>query len=156
MTEFAIRPANAGDADAFVAHRIALYREAGDIPAGDPADSLAFAIRKAFVDGIANGSCLAWVATSAHGDVAGSAAMQIVPRLPSPMNRSSLEGYVAQLFILPGWRRRGVGSALMKAVIAAARHRYLGRIRLHSSQEGLAMYQRAGFRLRTNDMEIFI
>jgi GNAT superfamily N-acetyltransferase len=156
MTEFAIRPATAGDADAFVAHRIALYREAGDIPPDDPADSLAFAIRKAFVDGIANGSCLAWVATSGQGDVAGSAAMQVVPRLPSPLNRSSLEGYVAQLFILPGWRRRGVGSALMKAVIAAARHRYFGRIRLHSSREGLGMYQRLGFKIRTNDMELFI
>jgi ribosomal protein S18 acetylase RimI-like enzyme len=93
---------------------------------------------------------------SGQADVTGSVVMQIVPRLPSPQNRSSLEGYVAQLLILPAWRRRGIGSALMKAVIAAARHRYLGRIRLHSSQEGLAMYQRAGFRLRTNDMEIFI
>jgi GNAT superfamily N-acetyltransferase len=156
MTEFAIRPATASDADAFVAHRIALYREAGDIPPCDAADSLAFAIRQAFVDGIANGSCLAWVATSGQGDVAGSAAMQIVPRLPSPQNRSSLEGYVAQLFILPAWRRRGIGSALMKAVIASARHRYLGRIRLHSTKEGLAMYERLAFRVRTNDMELFI
>ncbi|HVT40166.1 MAG TPA: GNAT family N-acetyltransferase [Gemmatimonadaceae bacterium] len=156
MTEHVIRPAHAGDADTFVAHRIALYREAGDIPPGDAAASLAFAISKAFVDGIANGSCLAWIATSGQADLAGSAAMQIVPRLPSPQNRSSLEGYVAQLFILPDWRRRGIGSALMKAVVAAARHRYLGRIRLHSTKEGLAMYERLGFKIRTNDMELFI
>jgi GNAT superfamily N-acetyltransferase len=156
MTELVIRSATAGDVDVLLAHRIALYREAGDISPGDAADSLAFAIRKALMDGIANGSCLAWIAMSGQADVTGSVVMQIVPRLPSPQNRSSLEGYVAQLLILPAWRRRGIGSALMKAVIAAARHRYLGRIRLHSSQEGLAMYQRAGFRLRTNDMEIFI
>jgi ribosomal protein S18 acetylase RimI-like enzyme len=97
-----------------------------------------------------------WLARSGDGDCVGSVAMHIVPRLPSPQNLFSREGYVAQLFIRGDWRRRGVGSALMRTVIVAAREAKLGRVRLHSTADGLDLYRALGFTLRTNDMELFL
>jgi GNAT superfamily N-acetyltransferase len=155
-TAFVIRQARAADAESFVAQRIALYREMGAIPAGDPATELVQAITHAFLDGLANATCFVWLAHSDAGDCIGSVGMHIVPRLPSPQNLFSREGYVAQLFTSREWRRRGVGSALIRTVIVAARQSRLGRVRLHSTADGLALYQGIGFKLRSNDMELFL
>ncbi len=46
-----------------------------------------------------------------------------------------------------------MGAALLAAAEAEARVRGLGRIRLHSADRAVEFYLRAGFTLRTNDME---
>ena len=153
---FVIHQAGADDADAIVAHRIALYQPTLSLHP-DQEVIFANAARRAFVEGVANTTCLAWIASSADtGNVVGSAAMQIVPRLPAPQNLSEAEGYVAQLFVQPTWRRRGVGSGLMRVILAEARRRKLGRVRLHSSRDAVELYASLGFQLRTMDMELFL
>ena len=64
--------------------------------------------------------------------------------------------HFAHLFIQEGWRRKGVGTALVEAALAEARRLRLGRVRLHATAEGRALYERLGFRLRSNDMELVL
>src|SRR5690242_12873133 len=151
---FLVRRATLDDADAFTAQRRALYHEidaAGLDRAGHAFDT---ATRAAFVAGVTRKSCLVWLAVSDAQKVVGSTALYLVERLPSLPNPSPLEGYLAHLFVAPTWRRAGVGSALVRAAQDEARARALGRIRLHATDSGRALYERFGFTLRANAMEL--
>ncbi len=154
MTAFQVRRATSHDVDAFSAQRSALFREMLALAPGPDAERLEAATRVAFRSGVERGTCLAWLACAPAGEVVGSSALYLVERLPSPPNPSSVEGYLAHVFVVPAWRRCGVGSALVRAATDEAGARGLGRIRLHATEPGRALYEQLGFRLRSNDMEL--
>lgn len=59
------------------------------------------------------------------------------------------ELHINNLAVLPAWRRRGVGRALLEAVLAEARRLGAARATLEvraSNQAARALYERAGFR----------
>ena len=55
------------------------------------------------------------------------------------------DGHVGRVAVLREWRRRGVGNALMTAIIADARARGHARLVLHSQVHACAFYARLGF-----------
>lgn len=151
--EFSVRLATNADARVFAAQRIALYREVHGDAVGARAERLADTTAQAWRASTERGTCLTWLACTPSGEVIGSCALLLVERLPSPVNPSALEGYVGHVYVAPEWRRRGAGAAVVGAAMDEARQRGLPRIRLHSSDAGLALYTRLGFRIRTNEME---
>lgn len=150
---FEVRRAELTDVEVFVAQRLALFREAHAMAAGPDEDWLAASTRTAFAALLIDGSTTVWLATSADG-VVGSVAMHLLARFPSLQNRCAQEAYVSHVFVTPEWRRRGVGSALVTAMVQHARVLGLARVRLHATEPGRALYETHGFRLRTNDMEL--
>lgn len=56
------------------------------------------------------------------------------------------EGRIGRMAVLPGWRRRGVGTALLLAALVQARARGLGQVSLHAQVQALPFYARQGFR----------
>lgn len=109
---------------------------------------------EAFSAGLTDGSCLAWLAETAHREAVGSVALLLFPRLPSPEMLAPLEGYLLNVFTIPEWRGRGVATALVAAAVAKCRVLDLARIRLHTTDPGVAVYLRAGFVGRENEMEL--
>lgn len=152
----AIRTANAADREAFVEQRIALLSSLGELAAGADIDRLRRETRAAFDEGLASGDAVAWLAVDGAGLVLGSAVLLAVRRFPSLQNPSRREGYLAHMYVRPEARRSGIGSALLEAAVRESRRRGLLRLRLHSTAEGRELYDRCGFRLRTNDMELFL
>ena len=61
------------------------------------------------------------------------------------------QGTIINVFTEPEWRRRGIGSLLMKEITAWARSEDLERILLHASEEGRPVYQKLGF-VESNEM----
>lgn len=61
-------------------------------------------------------------------------------------------GVIGRMAVLPGWRRRGVGSALLLAALARARLRRLRQLVLHAQLQAQAFYLRHGF---VPDSEVF-
>jgi ribosomal protein S18 acetylase RimI-like enzyme len=60
----------------------------------------------------------------------------------------ALECYLAELYVVPRLRRRGLGRALMQAVLAAARRRGADRIEVGTSDSDVAaraLYESLGF-----------
>lgn len=153
---FHVRRATTADADDFAAQRLALARESHALAPGPAADAYAAATRRAFVAAVERGSCLVWLAVTGTGEIAGSSALYLVERLPSPPNPNPVEGYLAHMFVSPAWRRAGVGSALVRAAEDEARARALGRIRLHATASGRALYERFGFTPRVDGMELHL
>jgi GNAT superfamily N-acetyltransferase len=149
-----IRAATPADAGAIARHRVRLF--AGLLPAERRAEAEALLApsRDAVREALEAGSSLAWVADGP--EPAGSLVMHLVRRLPSPTSPSGREGYVVHVYVEDGRRDSGLGAALLAAAEAAGRALGLSRIRLHAVERALPFYRRAGYELRTNDMQRFL
>jgi predicted GNAT family N-acyltransferase len=55
------------------------------------------------------------------------------------------EGRIGRMAVLVEWRRRGVGAALLEALIALARERSMPRVALHAQTHAAGFYRRFGF-----------
>jgi GNAT superfamily N-acetyltransferase len=66
-------------------------------------------------------------------------------RMPRPRRPDSRWGYVSNMFVLEQFRSRGIGTALLTAIISAADERRYARLVLSPSAKSRAFYRRAGF-----------
>lgn len=98
-----IRPAEAGDADAWLRLRDALWP---DSPADHAAD-----IERYFAEGPASSAC--FLAEVADGGVVGFAEVRLRDYAEDCL--SSPVGYLEGIYVLPGHRATGVGRALVDA-----------------------------------------
>ncbi len=114
---------------------------------GEPAEpDAAFAADVARWWGSEAGRRVAWVARRPTGEAAGMANAAIFERMPRPGVPTARWAYVANVWVEPADRRRGVGGLLMDAVVAWAREAGMERIVLNPSEISLPLYRRAGFR----------
>ena len=55
------------------------------------------------------------------------------------------DGRIGRMAVLREWRRRGVGAALMEALLQKAREQSLPRVTLHAQTHAAGFYRRFGF-----------
>ena len=55
------------------------------------------------------------------------------------------DGHIGRMAVLEFWRRRGIGTAMMHHVLAAARETGFGRVELAAQTHALKFYARFGF-----------
>jgi GNAT superfamily N-acetyltransferase len=85
-----------------------------------------------------------WLATL-EGSPVGMASLLEYRRMPRPGRPDSRWGYLGNMFVREDARDRGVGSALLTAIIAVADARGYARLVLSPSERAVAFYRRAGF-----------
>jgi GNAT superfamily N-acetyltransferase len=78
-------------------------------------------------------------------DVIGVAWLALAERVPSPDRPLRRCGDVQSVHVRPDRRDRGVGAALVAAVLAEARKLGLEHVTVHSSPRAVRLYERAGF-----------
>jgi GNAT superfamily N-acetyltransferase len=66
-------------------------------------------------------------------------------RMPRPRRPDSRWGYVGNMFVREGFRNRGIGSALLTTLMAAADERSYARLVLSPTARALPFFRRAGF-----------
>jgi len=153
---FRIRAAEPRDVAALVDLRVALFRELKVGPTAERESEFRLVCDRAFTDVLARGRGLAWLAESAAGEPIGSNVLLLFPRIPSPNCLIAEEGYVLSVYTRPEWRGRGVATGLIRESIEEARRRGLARIRLHATEDGRRVYEAAGFKFRTDEMELWL
>jgi GNAT superfamily N-acetyltransferase len=80
------------------------------------------------------------------GDLpAGMASMLEYRRMPQPGRPDSRWGYIGNVFVRADARGRGVGTALLDELAAAARARGYVRLVLSPSKSAMSFFRRAGF-----------
>jgi GNAT superfamily N-acetyltransferase len=75
----------------------------------------------------------------------GMASLLEYRRMPRPGRPDSRWGYLGNMFVREDARNRGIGTALLHAVIAAADERAYARLVLSPSERSVVFYRRAGF-----------
>jgi GNAT superfamily N-acetyltransferase len=75
----------------------------------------------------------------------GMASMFEYRRMPRADRPDSRWGYVSNMFVREEHRKRGIGSALLGAIIATADERGYARVVLSPSRRSIPFYRRAGF-----------
>jgi predicted GNAT family N-acyltransferase len=58
------------------------------------------------------------------------------------------DGRIGRMAVLREWRRRGVGAALMEALLQKAREQSMSRVTLHAQTHAAGFYRRFGFNER--------
>lgn len=96
-------------------------------------------------DGGRRTTWLAWVDQDT-----GMASLFEYRRMPRPGRGDSRWGYLSNMFVRDEVRNRGVGSALLSAIVATADQRAYARLVLSPSARAVPFYQRAGFVIPSN------
>jgi len=65
--------------------------------------------------------------------------------MPSPDNPSGRNAYLMDIYVLPGFRGRGIGRRIVRHLVAAARARGAGKIYLESTPAARPLYRSLGF-----------
>lgn len=66
-------------------------------------------------------------------------------RLPNPWHPDGLAGYVQWMSTDEAWRRRGMGRAVLRALLAWFESRGVDNVELHATPDGAALYRSEGF-----------
>jgi GNAT superfamily N-acetyltransferase len=91
-----------------------------------------------------SGRRLTWLAETS-GQAVGLMNLAVFERMPRPGSDPGRWGYLANAYVLPGYRNRGVGTRLIEAVLAHADAHGFARVVLSPSQRSVPFYRRAGF-----------
>jgi GNAT superfamily N-acetyltransferase len=85
-----------------------------------------------------------WLAELA-GESVGMATLFEYRRMPRPGRLDSRWGYVGHMFVREDHRNKGIGSALLNALIDAASERGYARLTVSPTDRSVPFYRRAGF-----------
>jgi GNAT superfamily N-acetyltransferase len=157
MKTYAIRQASVSDAAVVAAHRVAMFRDMGQVPSQALASSLLSASTIALAELLREGSYVGWLAIDGRDErVVAGAGVHLKPQLPRISQDgarvvTASDALVVNVYTEPDWRRRGVARVLMRTVLEWALDRGLDRLVLHASDDGRALYASLGF-LPTNEM----
>lgn len=55
------------------------------------------------------------------------------------------DGHIGRMAVLPQWRGRGIGTAMLRTLVAEAQRRGLRRVFLHAQCDAIPFYERLGF-----------
>ena len=152
-----IRRALPSDAPVLARHRVEMFKDMGDLPE-DQYEPLRAAAERDLRAWLETGEYAGWVAAAADRPAAivaggGVQLRRLLPR-PNPDSsqiREGLEAIVLNVYTEQRWRRRGVARRLMEEIIAWVRAEGIGRLVLHASRDGRALYESMGFE-QTNEM----
>lgn len=150
---YRIRLATLDDVDEMISLRLVFLKEVGSLSGGVDCDELEEAIRRYLVRKMPAGEFIAWVAES-EGEVVGTSGLTFFERPPNGANMAGIEAYLSNMYTVPGWRGKGVGTALVKAIIDHLKGTQVRRIWLHATEQGRPIYEKAGFVASETDMEL--
>ena len=72
--------------------------------------------------------------------------LALTPRVPSPRSLTRLTGDVQSVYVAPNLRGSGIGARLIAAVTEEAANLGVETLTVHSSENAVTAYARAGFR----------
>ncbi len=147
MEEIRIRKAGIGDLASILHHRRALFEEMGE-PAAllDRMEQLS---SDYFSEALVAGTYQAWLGETASGQIAGGAGVVVDAAPGVPGEERAQRVYIRNLYIEPAFRRAGVATRIMEAMIEWCRAEGFGFVSLHATKLGRPLYEALGFKPTT-------
>ena len=147
-----IRPATAQDADVLAELRWE-FRSAKTAPT-ETHDAFVQRCAVWMRDELARGAWRAWVAVdNPNSRIIGQLWLQLVSKLPNPAEERERHAYISNVYVTPG-ARGGVGSRLLQTAIDWTSAHDVDRIVLWPTARSRTLYQRHGFTVSGNVLEL--
>ncbi|MFN8345722.1 MAG: GNAT family N-acetyltransferase [Spirosomataceae bacterium] len=148
------RKATLSDVEDLVRLRIAFLKELQK-PETRRLDDAAMAerLRDYFRTTIESEEFVAWVALQ-KGEIVATSGLcffHIAPGFTLPEGKKA---YILNIYTLPEWRGKGIGTKIFECILEEAKKRGYQRISLHASEDGRPVYEKFGFRLTGDEMEL--
>jgi len=157
---YKIRRAELRDVEALVRMRVELLHVAPAL--GVPTnlsdeewEALRAANRDYFAETLVTGAHRGVVA-EAEGIVVGCGGIVFMERPPYQGNLQGREAYLMNMYTEPGWRGKGIGSAIVVELLRCAREAGAKRVSLDAEQKARGMYAKTGFHGNVEAMEILL
>lgn len=138
-----IRPARRDDIPALVSLRRAFTYE-DPPPSAEPREGYEEACARFLDEAIGGEGWTIWVAEDG-GEVVAHALVELVAKVPRPVQSPSRFGYLTNVYALPAYRGSGVGSDLLRAVQEWARAAELEFLIVWPTPASRRFYSRLGF-----------
>jgi GNAT superfamily N-acetyltransferase len=153
---YKIRLATLDDIDELVSLRLAFLEEVGSL-LGEEADrrEVGDAFGRYLRRKLPTGEFLAFVAADAEtGEIVATSGLTFFERPPNGRNPAGVEAYLSNMYTIPGWRGKGLGAALVEAIVNHVKETPARRIWLHATEQGRRVYAKAGFVTDETEMEL--
>jgi GNAT superfamily N-acetyltransferase len=144
--EHVIRPATRDDIPQMVKLRADLITYVRRKPVSD-ADVDAF---RNFYENIWDGKQPAYFVCQIADHINGQAAVSVFPALPSARNPTGTCGYIYDVSVVAGERRKGIARALLRRVLEHCKEARVGYVALDATPMGEPLYRSFGFAESTN------
>ncbi len=157
-TEVRIREATVADVDIIAHHRVSMFNDMGRT-SHESIEPLRRMTREFLLEAIPRGEYAGWLASP--GDqperIVSGAGVQVRRVFPFPFTRDDgsvranwgAQAIVINVYTEPDFRRRGLARRLMQELIAWARRSEQESLVLHTSRDGVALYESMGFKHTT-------
>jgi GNAT superfamily N-acetyltransferase len=149
---YRVRRASLADADALVAHRIAMFTDMG---VEMDAAALSAAFRRWLFDALPSGVYRAWVAETADGTIVAGGGIIVMPWPPGPRYLGDRLAFVYNVYTEPAHRRRGLARLVMDEIHAWCRSAGVSSLALNASNDGRKLYDAMGYSESPNPMMFF-
>jgi GNAT superfamily N-acetyltransferase len=141
-----IRPTTAADLDTVLALRLAFVADVRGVQVASFAPDFVEVTRRYLEDVTAADRIRSWLAIDGgEAEPVGVVSVLSNDAPPLPEVHLAKEGYVVNLWVAPGARRRGIARALLAAAMGAAPAEGWRRLYLHATDDGRPLYEEAGF-----------
>lgn len=99
-----------------------------------------------FTKATANEACISYIA-KCDGEVAGIGSVVLREQPPNFKNMSGKWGYIMNMYTLPAFRRQGISTGILNALMLAAGEHGITVFELHATPAGAEVYKHNGFEL---------
>jgi len=157
---FEIRLATRADLDLLSEHRARMFQDMGELPA-EMFETFRSQSKETLRGQVERNQYVGWLASPRDEPLkivagAGVSLREVAPH-PQPNSDGRFQivagrqAIVQNVYTEPEWRRRGLGTLLMKEIIAWSQKTGIDSLVLHASDEGRSLYQKLGF-IATTEM----
>ena len=158
--KFQIRLATRADLDVISSHRSRMFSDMGQLPA-EKFETFLAESKETLRSMFEHDQYVGWLVSpqSQPQKIVAGAGVTLRRVAPHPQQTpngqfeivSGRQAIIQNVFTDPEWRRRGLGTLLMKEIIAWSKQTGIESLVLHASDEGRPLYEKLGF-AATNEM----
>ncbi len=147
-----IRKATINDLDKLISNRIKFVSDIGDISSPDEFYKLT---SNYFKNHIESDDFIIWLAVD-KDEIVATVEVCIYEIMPTLSNMSGKTGFLLNVWTDENYRRQGLATKLINNVICDAKKAGVRSIGLKATDQGRFVYEKLGFKMISNQMEIII
>ncbi|KOO48786.1 GNAT family N-acetyltransferase [Viridibacillus arvi] len=141
--------------DSVISLRLALLKELGEIKSHEEELIIVNSTRDYLEEALVNNEFISYIA-EINGEVVSIGSMVIFRRPSYLENLQGIEAYILNMYTLSEHRGNGLGRRILENITEESKINGAKRIWLHASEDDKYLYEKMGFTMKNNEMELFL